>query len=184
MNKNNFANIFKRIVCLAVAFAFVVTLITPVQVSAKTKTISLKKQPFTTEVSTADASAKQIGKGTYKVKMKVDSRGWYQGYIKFVAPKTKTYKFTVSNLVANDKKFANGITTAYVPGSANNTENIDFRKSGYEKNGLRIASRKLGKTPTSKTGKLFLQEGQVVYLYNSYLGSYKSKKMQLKLVIK
>ncbi|WP_026660407.1 hypothetical protein [Butyrivibrio sp. AC2005] len=179
------SRILKNVVCLVLAFAFAVTVVNPLHVEAKTKKIALPTQEWSSDKAVADANCVVIDKpGTYNVKMKVTGKGWYQGYIKFVAPTTKEYKITVSNLKANDKKFANGITSTLVQ---NNTTYLGYTRienKGTDKDGLRIASRKIYKTPTSRTGKIGLEAGQELYLYNSYLGSSKSKKMQFKLVIK
>ena len=54
---------------------------------------TIKPQEYTKKVSVANKKAAVVKKGTTKLTFK---KGY--GYIKFVAPATKTYKFTFSNL--------------------------------------------------------------------------------------
>ena len=74
----------------------VVFALTSTQAFAATKTV--KNLPKTTRISVAIKKATKVKKGTTTLKFK---KGSGFGVLKFKAPKTKTYTFTLSNLTSS-----------------------------------------------------------------------------------
>lgn len=152
---------------LAAVIAF--TTIEPVNVEAKTKTITLKPQSRTSYAE--ETRAKKISKkGTYNIKVK-DNGGYFEGYLKFVAPKAGTYKFAFSKVKDAKKKPVSGSVYATTPGEYG-LYDINFNGSTPE---LYLANKNSGVYKKSQTGKLSLRKNQAVYLFFSFQKSYSSK---------
>ena len=145
-------------------------------------TKKLKKQSFTTTTAVANKKALTVKKGTTTVKL--SSKGC--GYLKFKASKAKTYSFTLSNL----KSGAGGYTCGYFYvmrkyGSSNQYIGQEPLKTyGGKSTSLYVATRngtygeKAGQYRTSRTGKIKLNKGEVVYLYFSF---YNKDSLKLKI---
>ena len=146
---------------------------------------TVKKQGFSTETSVVNKKAATVKKGTTNLTY---SKG--QGWVKFKAPSTKTYKFTFSNLKAK------GGSNAYVSflriWDYDNTGLTHTKVStkGGKNEALFLCSndRATGKSGKviyralhSRTGKIKLKKGQTIYLY---FNSTTTKKNTMKLVIK
>ena len=162
-------------------------------VPAGAATRKLKNQSWTQVRAKADAKAKTVKVGTTTVR--IPSKG--KGFLKFTAPKKAEYSFTLSGLKAkkvkakktktasvksaktkSKKRFSNGyfyVMTTYA--GADGTEKIGQTKmitSGGETNTLWLATQKVqygnkvGWRLKKRTGKLELEQGQVVYLYFNF----------------
>lgn len=146
-------------------------------------TKKLKKQGFTTTTAVANKKALAVKKGTTIVKLS----GKGNGYLKFRAPKAKTYSFTLSNI----KSGTGGYTCGYFYvmrkyGSSNQYIGQEPLKTyGGKSTALYLSTRnessgkKAFQYRTSRTGKIRLNKGEVVYLYFSFYA-----KDSLKLKIK
>jgi hypothetical protein len=175
---------------MSLALATVIALFTPVTAQAKTRNITINHS-FTTSTAEANKCAKKVKTGTYNITLK---RGgsFYSGYLKFVAPKSKTYTITVSNLKSNDNMFANGIASTMKVSSSfpNSIVYVDIKSKGAdEKHGLRIGTYTdkdflQKRCPLKRTGKIKLSKGEVLYLYYNFSGGMNSTKLTSKLTIK
>ncbi len=186
-NKTNFKNVLKRTLCLALMLTIAISFSKPINVEAKTKTVTVKKLDFTTKASKANKKAIAIKKGSYNVVMnKKNSYSWYRGYLKFTAPQTRTYTITASGLKASDGQFINGHVSplVYSKYGRDSLTYPSIKTKGGKKTGLHIGSKNSGDALYSRTGKIKLQQGQVCFLYMSLLGSSSSKSCSFSLVIK
>ena len=181
---NTMMGTMKRVLSLVLAFLIVFTLSSPVNASAKTKSISLKKASFTTSGSVAASKAKTVKKGTYKVTLK-KKNGSFCGYMKFTAPTTKTYSFTISNVRSNTGHYACGF--GYVmrySGYGDSIGQVPVSTKGGSSTPMWFASRKSsGGFIPKRTGKITLNQGETVYLYLSASSS-STKSVSLKYTIK
>ena len=165
-------------------FVLLGTMATPV-LAASSKTV--KKQGFTTNTKTIEKKATKVKKGTTNLTL---SKG--QGYIKFTAPSTKTYKFTFSN--CKSKKYTNnGFFSAQTPDK--NSPSYSFHtkvktKGGKDStlwlsfNGYKFTSSRyktIERPIAKRTGTIKLKKGQTIYFY---LNSGTNGKATTKLVIK
>ncbi len=181
---NTMMGTMKRVLSLVLAFLIVFTLSAPVNASAKTKSIKLKNSTFTTSATVAASKAKTVKKGTYKVTLK--KKGYnYSGYMKFTAPTTKTYSFTISNVRSNTGRYVCGF--GYVmrnSGYADNIGQVAVSTKGGSQSAMQFASKgsSVGYI-TKRTGKITLNQGETVYLYLSAASSL-SKSVSLKYTIK
>ena len=187
MNRRVWQSICKSL-SLALAFIFAITLINPISATAKTKTLNLKVD-YTTDpyVDYVDSVSTNITKtGTYKVVQKKHD-GVYVGYIRFVAPKTKKYTITVSNLKCKGNEQVYGGVQLYTPANdgTDSVRGIMCVTKGKEDSVLQLAHKKMGSNLIPKrSGKITLNEGQILYLHYQFIVKTKGKKLTSKLVIK
>ena len=149
------------------------------ELSAQAATKSVKNCDFTTTTKTINKKALKVKKGTTKLSLNSG-----QGYIRFIAPKTKTYSFTFSNL--KSKKSSYGLT-AFVefqtPDKSMPQYSFmmrDVATQGGKTSTLWLASKewngtskKLVDKPLKKrTGKVKLTKGTNLYLYFSSVYKY------------
>ena len=146
-----------------------------VPASAATKK-TVKKQTFTTKTSTIQQKAATVQKGTTKLTIK---KG--QGYIKFVAPKSKKYSFTFSKL-----KSKNGVS-AFIECQTKSKSNSSYSffqevktKGGKTNtlwmsvNGYKDRNHKgVDKCLATRTATVKLSKGQAIFFY-FYNGSEKT----------
>ena len=96
--------IWQRVLSLALLFAMAVILVNPLTAQAKTKKLKLSfaaiGEPYESYMESKAATVTKTG--NYKVEETKQSY-YYGGVIKFVAPKTKKYKFTFSKARAKGK---------------------------------------------------------------------------------
>ena len=155
-----------RRVVLAMTVAMLVACMSPAAVSAKT--VKVKKAGFTTYRAVADAAARPVGRGTTKVKMPNGG-----GYLKFTAPVTGAYRFTVSNVTSGRYccGYFNLMTASGLYGTSIFQRSVPTK--GGPSTGLYVASRsrKGSMFLTSRTGTLPLLQGQTVYIYFHFTGS-------------
>ena len=174
--------IAKRITVMAMVCVLLGTMATPV-LAAASKTV--KKSTFTTSTSTIEKKATKVKKGTTNLTF---SKG--EGYIKFVAPKTKTYKFTFSKCTS--KQFSsNAFIAVQTPSKTSSKYSFytDVKTKGgkydtlwLSMNGYKHTDGKILYRPlASRTATIKLKKGQKIY-FHLYTGT--SKKASMKLVIK
>ena len=158
-----------------------------VAVSAKTVSKTVKKQKFTTSTNAIEKKAVKVKKGTTKLNIK---KG--QGYVRFVAPKTKTYTFTFSKCTSSMRS-SNGYVT-FMRKDASSPQysysfNTKLKTKGGKDNTLWLSvngadfssnSNLLSRPIASRTGKIKLKKGESIYMY-VYFGGRPAK---AKLVIK
>ena len=163
----------------------------PTSAFAKTKTV--KNQKFVTKLSTINKKAATVKKGTVTLKMKSQ-----EGYIKFKAPKTKTYKFAFSNLkilTPGSDQIVHGHASGYMisPYNGKNVTSMysrPFSTKGGKNDTLFVTTNYCwGLDPgkevnentslPARTGKIRLKKGETLYFYLYFT----SKNCSLKLKI-
>ena len=183
--------VWQRVLSLALLFAMAIILVNPVTAQAKTKKIKLSYAEFNIpQESYIESKAKTINKtGNYKVEIKKQGKS-YSGFIKFVAPKTKKYTFTFSNLRGKGKSSCLATVDFSSPtGIEDQIQHIAGNSKGGYHNSYPFAYRIPGKkgryNVPKRTVYYQLTEGQVVYIniVNNYYST-KGKKLKLNLKIK
>lgn len=168
---------------LCVMMAIVVALaFMPQPAMAASKSVS--KQAFSTKTEVVHKKAATVKKGTTKLTFK---KG--MGYIKFKAPKTKTYSFKFSNV--KSKKFSScTYVSLYTPSSFKSkilavkkmkTKGGKYNTLWLAANGYKHSGKLLYRPLASRTGTVKLKAGQWVYFY---LGNESGGKTTLTLKIK
>ncbi|MDO5456525.1 MAG: hypothetical protein Q4F25_06390 [Eubacteriales bacterium] len=136
---------------------------------------TIKPQEYTKKVSVANKKAAVVKKGTTKLTFK---EGY--GYIKFVAPATKTYKFTFSNL----KQSKNVENPDYYVGFSVQVKSAKYPKKliakkvstmGGKASSLKMyvndyspefcPDKKVDWYEKTRTGKVKLKKGQAIYFW-------------------
>ena len=188
---NKFFGAAGRIITLTLALVITFTMFCPVTAEAKTNKVNPKYQEFTTSTNVAKKKAAVIKTGTSLVTLKKKG-STYDGYLRFVAPKTKTYSITMSNIKGNKGGYCNGsvglmvtarynakyltFTNVYVKGKATTFMYLENRDT---------KSHRGGGFPTVNTGKIKLKKGQSVYMrYHCLSSNNKNKTVATKFVIK
>lgn len=160
--------------------------------AAMKRTVKLKT--FTTTSRVVNKAASKVKKGTTTLVFPKS-----EGFLKFVAPATKTYSFTFSNL--KDKKDTYGFVKflkkkKHIPGQSddfNDLKILDIATKGGKDECLYIASTGLPEDNTGpvisrylhkRTGKIKLRKGEVLYIFYSGRAGVKLRKNTMKLVIK
>ena len=185
MNKRVWQSVCKAL-SLALVFALTITLISPIRAEAKTLKL---KDGDTTDffLDYVDSVSTNITKtGTYKVVQKKNRNGVYIGYIRFVAPKTKKYTITLSNLKCKgNEKVYGGVQPYIINDEGDQIQSIMISTKGGPNSTLQLSHKKMGSNLIPKrTGKITLNEGQVLYLRYQFIVRTKGKKLTSKLVIK
>ena len=139
---------------------------------AGTKKVTIRNQGFTTSRAQAN-KARPVKKGTYKVKL--GSKG--SGYLKFKAPASKTYTFTVSSLKS---KRGSCLGYFYLMDSSNYSNKTYIGQQKVKTQGgktvaLRISdgyrakrTAKVDQYRSSRYGKLYVPKGSTMFLYFSF----------------
>ncbi len=184
MNKRNYLKMtFRRVIGFALALSVLVALLSPINVQAKTKTVSPKYYDFSYSGNGVARVAKTVKTGSTVVNLKSAPYRAYSGggYLKFVATKSKTYSFTLSNVKGDN------YTSCYMKvqlKQKNNIPKLLYIKSGGQTDvSISAASRVIYPMGKKKTGKISLKRGQVIYIYmgTEHQGA---KKVSCKLTIK
>ncbi len=183
--EKKFRGILKTVLSFVLVFAIAFAFVNPMTVSAKTKNIKVKYRDFTTSVGTAAKKATTVKTGNYRVAID-GKKGWHRGYVRFTAPKSKTYSFTFSEISSDSGQYTNGY--AYIMRIKNNhISSSRVSTQGGKNSTLWFSNEDHGKGVTawrtSRTGKTHINQGETVYLYLSLLES-SSKKAYLTLNIK
>ncbi|SDB02239.1 hypothetical protein [Butyrivibrio sp. INlla16] len=169
--KNQFLKVSavaKRFLALALIAALV--LANPLSVEAKTKVKtlkSIKNNVGNLTVSVANSCATEIKAGkSYKFKLKQKNhRGL--SYVKFTAPATKDYTFTLSKLSTPNGSYANGFYTLYKQQAdgVDGLTSYDNIKTNAPGEGY-FASRSGNKRfPKTRKQTVSLNAGDTVYIF-------------------
>ena len=152
-------------------------------VSAKSVSKTIQKQDFTTSTRTINKKAAKVKKGTTRLFVR---KG--HGYVKFVAPKTRSYKFTFSKCRSTTQ-----IRSGYVKFMRKDADspqycfsiNSKVKTKGGKSSTLWLSvngadssshSNVLKRRLASRTGKIKMKRGEVIYMY-IYLGDTPGKTM-------
>lgn len=135
---------------------------------------TIKPQEKTKKVSVANRKAATVKKGTTKLTFK---KGY--GYIKFVAPETKTYKFTFSNLKQPENvefrdsmvSFSAQVKSAKHPKKLI-AKKLSTKGGKYDQLCLYVnkfpdsqPEKKVEWYEKTRTGKVKLKKGQAIYFW-------------------
>ena len=132
-----------------------------------TTNLAVGQGDFSTETATLNKKAKTVKVGTYKVTFK---KG--KGYLKFKAPKSKTYSFTFSNVKAKNGASAYVTVQTPSPTAAKYAFSTEVSTKGGKTNTLWLGVN--GKTGygtgvneclKSRTAKMQLTKNGIVYFY-------------------
>lgn len=172
--------LMKRSIALLMMLAMILAATSTTFAATSTKTV--KKRSFSTSTSAIEKKATKVKKGTTKLNVK-----YGEGYIKFVAPKTKTYKFTFSNCTSKERN-NNGYITFMRPDadSPKYTFSTEVKTYGGKDstlwlsvNGFKFSKSSygddLGRPIASRTGTIKLKKGATVYMYLSFSDATKTK---------
>lgn len=138
---------------------------TPAYAAAK-KTV--KKQGFTTSLAKVKKKAAKVKRGTTSLTIK-KGKGW----LKFKAPKTKTYTFTFSD-VKSAEFSSNAFVGVYKVAkySSSSVASVKVKTKGGKSNTLWLscngyahANEMLERPIAKRSGKIKLAKGEWVYLY-------------------
>ncbi len=175
--EKKFGKILTGVLTFVLAFALTFSYVSPMTAQAKTKTITLKSPVGGNKMflkKNADKTAKSVKKGSYTIR--VNKKGYDgEGFLKFKAPKTKTYTFTINNLKAPKDDYANGYMAILKQGTY--TPNVlvwqdKIKTKNGKTNSVQFADKEDTKYHTNAYGKLKIKKGQTVYLYFSASGTY------------
>ena len=146
---------------------------------------TVKYQKYNASTSSIKKKAVTVKKGTTNLTI---TKG--EGWIKFKAPSTKTYSFTFSNLKTKndgviayvdfkkqDKYDKNWLTYVKVATKGGKTDALWLKSKDFSESTTKLIYRPLN----SRTGKVKLKKGEILYMY--YSGR-EGKKNTAKLVIK
>ncbi len=200
MKGNRKHRIWKRILTLLMTMVFIATIANPIPAEAKTKikTVKPKAAYGATTNAYAKSVAKKVTTGTYRVYLDDYIVYTYGGYLRFVAPKTKTYTFTVWNLQhpANKKGDLMGSMTFLCPYGYKNTglarfyvkakdgKTVSLNVARPKPTGLHYA-KKTDRYYTQRSGGVKLKKGQVVYLqFSMHTMTFTKKRISVDLKIK
>ncbi|WP_408070412.1 hypothetical protein [Butyrivibrio sp. JL13D10] len=169
--RNKLRSLASKALGLTLAFCMALSFCAPLNVEAKkVKTLKVKHlDNYTSRIDYVDSIATTVKKGSYKVKVKTRrGYGMTECYLKFVAPKTNTYRVTVSDLkmyLKNNKSARPfGSFTFNKPNSK--TECIEHADNGTGEWSLYVSSNKSRPSiyKPKRTGKIHLDEGEVLYV--------------------
>ena len=172
--------LMRRSIALLMMLAMILAA-TSTTFAATSKTV--KKKDFSTSTKVLEKSATKVKKGTTKLVIK---KG--QGYIKFVAPKTKKYSFTFSN-VTTKKRNNNGFVSFQKPDADSPEYSFHYKvktKGGKTEtlwlsvNGNKFSKKShpqlIDRPIASRTGTVSLKKGEVIYMYLYFsTGSHNAK---------
>ncbi len=169
-NTNTNGKIFRKVLAFVLAVAITVTFVQPLSAQAKAKVnkVKLAKQGFTIDTEVIKNVAKPLKKGKNNLTIYHQAGRNYEGYVKFVAPASKTYTFEFSNL--KGKKSVGLILGAvmgdYIKGQTFITAKIGPKQNMYS---VHIGSRTVSTYKKSYKSKIKLNKGDTIYLYNQFI---------------
>ncbi|WP_022763110.1 MULTISPECIES: hypothetical protein [unclassified Butyrivibrio] len=185
MKTRNKIGVMKRVLSLVMAMVFVLAM--PLTVEAKVKTVKPVAHKFATRASELEPISTEISKGTHNVVVKKTEGVFCEGYVKFVAPESRTYTITVSNIKAKGAKSCLGSLFGQTRPVNSDSDVLDFAyfdTKGKEHNWLNVGSRKYKNYLAKRTGKVTLEAGQTLYLQLSLVASKKTKSASARIKIK
>ncbi len=173
-----------KMMSLLMVLAISLTFLNPLNAEAKTKTIKMKKSDtYLSYVEDLEKASTNIKSGTYNI-VQQKSNGIFHGYLKFVAPKSKTYTITLSNLKCKGNEPVNCGVMLYTPlndGSDSVKSIIPKTKGGI----MNFSSKNRGGSYVkTRKGTFKLAKGQVLYIEYNTIVKTKGKKLTSKLKIK
>ena len=190
---------WKRLLAMLLIAISIATIINPVDAQAnakskvKTKTITLKPLTERESYSYVKKKATTIKTGyKYNIKLKQYMALTYGGYVKFKAPKTKTYSFTISNIKQPVKKgdplgrasFKKAKNYSFYPLKVKTrnktTDCLNVSKTKYRPPYGNDASVYY----PSRTGKVKLKKNQTIYIYFWFDTMTYSKSMSFNFAVK
>ena len=162
-NRRKAMSIMKKVVAAFCAVAVLSGLLSPVDVQAKTKKITLKVQTYQTDEKAIKAQ-RITKKGTYNIKVNKNVTR-YVGYLMFKAPKAGKYKFQFSKVKDGKKLPLYGEIVGQT-----NTKHGDFNMAYFYTEGLTTArlylgSETYGKWLSKRTGTIKLRKNQKLYMH-------------------
>ena len=157
---------FTKVLSLMLVAALVLgTFAVPAQAATKKKTV--KKQSFTSETKKINSKAATVKKGTTKLTFKGGD-----GYVKFIAPRKKTYSFTFSKLKSKTTRFTSiaiqlkdkaSPSYAWLVKAKTYGGKTDFLHMGTNGDSSKSGD-KVGWYLPKRTAKIKLKKGDVLYL--------------------
>ena len=172
----------KGLMTLTFVFALAAILVLPSQAATR----KVKNQDFTSTISTVKKKAVTAKKGTQTVKLLGSG-----GFLKFKAPKTKTYTFTGYGVKKPSGEYSSYgyfyLMTVSGSGSYKYLKINNVKTKGGKNTALYINSNKnstSGKKATrslkSRSGSIKLKKGQTVYIYSWFTSKKTSYKLKIK----
>ena len=166
----------KKLSRILIVIAAMTMMLGMMTITASAKTIKPKKNDFTTSAAKAAKKSTTVKKGNYTIivpKTKKSSYGSF--FLKFTAPSTKTYTFTISGLVPESgDTYCNGHGYVMV-GSKYGGDSITMatvKTEGGKNSSLYYSckdpdsySSKIYAYLKKRSAKIKLNAGQTVYLY-------------------
>ena len=137
----------------------------------------------TEKLKTIKKSAAKVKVGTTNLTVKMG-----EGYLKFTAPATRTYKFSFSKVTGKytnegyvqfykkDPSDSTSVVTFDVSTKGGKTDTLHFSINGVEHQGGSLKDRPL----PSRTGKVKLKKGQVIYMYYQATPAHSTAKLVIK----
>lgn len=157
---------------LAAAFAVLVLALAMATPAYAAKSVTIKNASFNTRRAPVKKRATKVKRGTYKVKI---ASG--KGYAKFTARKTKTYKFTLSN-VKDANNGNNGYwyimtshdysSSKYIGQTRVSTQGGKTTTMWMTVNGHKSSGTGTSKSLPSRYAKIKLKKGETVFVYFSF----------------
>ena len=136
-------------------------------VTASAKTKKLKNADFDTNTAKVSKKATTIKKGSYTFKF----GSKHKGYLKFKAPKTATYTFTLSGLKSRKYNCGywyimteNSYNPAYISNNQVKTQGGSMYSLYYATKNSTYGEKKY-RYLKSRYGKIKLSQGQTAYIY-------------------
>ena len=172
---------FKKYVVMFLAALLITGLFAPAAQAATS--VTAKRCVHTETLKTIKKYAAKVKPGTTNLKVKMG-----EGYLKFTAPRTKTYKFTFSNVTGKytmdgyvqfyrmDKADKKHVETFNVSTKGGKTDILYLAINGVEHQGGKLKTRPLQK----RTGSVKLKKGQVIYMYYQATPAHSTCKLVIK----
>ncbi|SDB58743.1 hypothetical protein [Butyrivibrio sp. INlla16] len=184
-NKSVKRRIFSRFLSIALVFAMSVCLLLPINVKAAKK-ITLAQNLFSTELEDIEPTVSTITKtGKYNIVTTKNEAGNFCGFLKFVAPKTKTYTITAGPVKGKKKDFIFGSVEFFVPGNATSLAGTTVKLKKSTKNHfMMIATKKYSNSEKKRVGTIKLRKGTQLYMYFQFHQGNKSSACTTTLKIK
>ena len=175
-----------RLLSYVLVFTLLFSLSNPITTEAKGKKITLVPKLYSNEIADIEEGGiASISKaGNYTIVIPKNETGNFNGYLKFVVPKTKNYSFTASKVKGKKKDFIFG-TLETLTADSNGSTNLNCFKIKKKKNAfLDVATKKYSNHDKSRTGTVKLTKGSTVYIWFEFHQGKKSSQCSLNLKIK
>ncbi len=199
MNKDKVWNKIVKAVSLAIVFAMVLSFVSPINAEAKTTKVSPVASEVQFYTTSADPVATTVSTGSYKVVInrtkKKGGSSYCDGYLKFVAPETRTYTLNFSKVKGNKGGVVVGSVWLQIPDKTSTSgflDSLEASTQGGTDSYIRLATKttkpkntkKVGYYLNSRKATISLNAGDVVYLSYGFIANKKTSNVTSKLVIK